>query len=150
MVTDTRDQAAAFAGIVTGTMGGLPVSVPVLRIRHAEEWRKRLEAKAAEVGGELFEGLGGLVEMTTTMMEAVIDLVAAYDRESVLGGIDRIKDSAFDQEVWDLFKQMVDCSYPFVDDVNRMTFLLGKVTSGASTSSPSQSGDSTRLASLRR
>ena len=143
-----RTEAAAFAGTISGKIGGLPVTVPVLRIRHAEAWRKTLEETAKGVGGQLFEGLAGVVEMTSEMMNAVITLVVAYDREGVLGGIDRIQDMAYDQEVWDLFKEMVDASYPFVDDLNRMKLLLGMVTSGQSMNGRSKNGDSTRLASL--
>ena len=141
MVTE-RTEADAFRSTITGTLGGLPISVPVLRIRFANDWRLLLQERAGVVGKELYEGLDGIVALTSEITGAVLDLVAAYDRDGVLGGRQHIEDTAYDGEVWVLFRQMVDASYPFVDDFNRMVMLTKLVTSQPSTSESSPNGDS--------
>jgi hypothetical protein len=139
-----RGDNEAFAGKITGTVDGEPVSIPVLRIKHAEEWRTELEVQAAVVGTTIFEGLPGMLGMSSSMVDAMLELVIAYDRSGVLGGKEAFIEKASDGEAWLLFKEMVDASYPFVDDLNRMGLLLSKVTSAPSSSGLSLIGGSTR------
>ncbi len=138
-----RGESEAFAAKITGTVGGEPVNVPVLRIKYAEEWRTELEVQAAVVGTTIFEGLPGMIGMSSAMVEAMLELVIAYDRDNVLGGREAFEEKASDGEAWMLFKEMVDASYPFVDDLNRMGLLLSKVTSAPSMSGLSLIGGST-------
>jgi len=137
-----RGETEAFAAKITGTVDGEPVSIPVLRIKHADEWRTELEVQAAVVGTSIFEGLPGMIGMSSSMVQAMLELVIAYDRSNVLGGMDNFVEKASDGEAWALFKEMVDASYPFVDDLNRMGLLLSKITSAPSTSGLSLIGAS--------
>ena len=139
----SRGEQEAFAETITGTVNGEPITIPVLRIKHADAWRTELEVQAAVVGTSIFEGLPGMIGMSSSMIEAMLELVIAYDRTGVLGGRDVFVENASDGEAWALFKQMIDASYPFVDDLNRMGLLLSKVTSAPSTSGLSLIGGST-------
>ena len=54
-------------------------------------------------------------------VEAMLDLLAAYDLQGVLGDRSAIEDRATDQEVYDAFQEVLLATFPFVKNANLMT-----------------------------
>lgn len=105
-----RSEDARASGLLRFTLGGSDVELPVLRIRAAREWKKRLD----EV--DVVDGASSL----DYPIEVMLDLLDAYDVQRILGGRDAIEDRATDQEVFDAFREVLAATFPFVKDSSTM------------------------------
>lgn len=132
------DEDRIVSGHLAVTMDGRAYSLPVLKIKHAKEWREL-------VGGAMngLEESGGNVNAAP---DRLLELVVAYDRSNVLGGQERVEESMTDTELYDAFLAMWRETFPF----NRLAKdLMTLATSPAPARSPngrSPSGVSTPTA----
>jgi hypothetical protein len=95
------------SGALSVTKDGRALSLPVLKIKRAREWRK---AVAAEFDGEEPENTSDAMNVPA---DKILDLVLAYDRTNVLGGRESIEDSMTDEELYDAFIAMWRKTFPF-------------------------------------
>lgn len=145
-MTEERTEEARAAGLLYLTFGGADVELPVLRIRKAREWKRRLGEVDIVAASDLDHPI-----------EVMLDLLVAYDTQGILGARETIEDRATDQEVYAAFKEVLSATFPFVKDSSTMltddfarlvsVVLLAQANS---TSAPSASGASTPTPSKRR
>lgn len=94
------------SGEISVTKDGRAVSLPVLKIKHAREWRLLVgEALNVEEPSET---------NVNAAPDKILDLVVAYDRTNALGGRESIEDSMTDEEIYDAFIAMWRKTFPFV------------------------------------
>ena len=145
-MAEERSEEARAAGLLYPVIGGQVVELPVLRIRKAREWKKRLGE--VEVEGE---------HDMDYPIEVMLDLLVAYDVQGVLGSRDSVEDRATDREVYDAFREVMAATFPFVprpesiltDDFTRKV-VASLYLRGSSTSGRSVNGGSTPTRSKRR
>lgn len=94
------------AGTIPVVKDGRGLSLPVLKIKHAREWRQKV---AEAFDGEEPEGPDAM----NVPADKILDLVVAYDRSNTLGGKESIEDSMTDEELYDAFIAMWRRTFPF-------------------------------------
>lgn len=95
------------AGTLSVTKDGRGLSLPVLKIKHAREWRTAV--------AEAFDGVepDESADAMNVPADKILDLVVAYDRQNVLGGKESIEDGMTDEELYDAFIAMWRKTFPF-------------------------------------
>lgn len=113
------DQVAA--GYITLTIGGNPTSIRVLRIRENRPWAAAFQAATdtaiARIGD--VEQIADLFAQLAANEDLMIDLLAAYDVDGVLGGKEHIEQNALPRELVDALQQVVQAAFPFGADLMR-------------------------------
>lgn len=109
-MADERSEDARASGLLHLAFGGETVELPVLRIRKAREWKKRLADLDLSGDGDM-----------DYPVEAMLDLLIAYDVQGLLGDREAIEGKATDQELYDAFQEVLLATFPFVKDANLMT-----------------------------
>lgn len=145
-MTVERAEEDRAVGLLRFTLGGTRVELPALKIRQAREWKKRLSAVSFD---------DETVDVMEYPVDTMLDLVEAYDVQGILGGRESIEDRATDLELYTLFRQILEATFPFVtspvltSDFGRLVVagffarassMNGPLPSGASTPTPSRNG----------
>lgn len=126
--------------------------IPVLPRRASREWRERFQGTLRTIWGGVqgleqnANGTAELFGIADSVLDAAAEMVAAYDRDGVLGGTEQIDARATDEEVWEAAKAIASYVYPFGKDLARFpqlldTLLTATATAQSATSTDSQSGD---------
>jgi len=132
-----RTPEDVLAGILRISVGGQERIVPTLPIAATREWQATLG-----------HGPDGYVapedesdwtpeqvdEFTALSLEAVVDLVAGYDRTSALGGKEWLLANADPFQLYQAARQMMAVAYPFV--ANPDLFLRALLLAPARSSPP--------------
>lgn len=100
------DEEQVVAGTISVTKDGRALSLPVLKIKRAREWRT---AVAEAFDGVEPEGADAM----NAPADKILDLVVAYDHTNTLGGRESIEDSMTDEELYDAFLVMWRKTFPF-------------------------------------
>jgi hypothetical protein len=101
-------------------MGGQPYELRTLTLDESDEWLGKVAAamSAIEIPDEV-SWLGDIAALLTTSATAVAGLVAEYDRDGVLGGLDVIRARMTKRELKAAMDAMVTAEDPFGTDVAR-------------------------------
>ena len=122
--------------------------LPILPRRPSREWRERFGSTLQTIWGGIkgleqnANGTAQLFTIADEVLDAAAEMVAAYDRDGVLGGADEIDAKATDEEVWEAAKAIAGYVYPFGKDLARFPQLLEtllEATARSETSTDSQS-----------
>lgn len=113
-----RTEEDALERRVLLTLGGVPHRLRTLSWEESDEWLAQLGIEVA--GSDLGEGEPDLSAFLRASSAAALRLVAAYDREGVLGGEDGIKAlGATKREVREALEVLVAAEDPFGEDAVR-------------------------------
>lgn len=125
--------------------------LPVLPRRASREWRERFQTELNRLWGgiqAIDKGTGGgtvqMLGLADEVLDGAAEMVAAYDRDKVLGGPDEIDAKATDEEVWAAAKAIAGYVYPFGKDLARHlpTLLDTVIAAGATATESANSTDS--------
>lgn len=113
-----RTEELALSGLLPLTIGGQPVELRTLTIEESDRWLGQLAADLAalEVPISEHDGMAMLTGFLTSSAGAALRLIAAYDVEGVLGGIDAVRAKASKRELKAALEQMVTAEDPFGED----------------------------------
>lgn len=149
-----RSEADKLAGVIPVNWSdgkhGTVRRVPTLKRKASREWKDLLLSKVGDVSKLDVSGMDSIGAAVNVGTDIVAELVVAYDASGVLGGPEFIEDNIDDSQLYDALKAFLQVSFPFVSDLrSALTDLQAVVGQPSlnSTSSPSQSGASTRKGS---
>lgn len=139
------EEQRASASPLTVLVGGEAIDVPILTIRQSRDWKKLVQDKIGLAFTEMGDvprliQSGGILNIAG---DALMELVLAYDMTHVLGEREQLEDSMTDADLYRVFRQMIDITFPFVDDLRGLVLMLGTPAPSAqasSTSGHSQTG----------
>lgn len=104
------DETEILSGSISVVMGGQRRALPVLKINKAGPWRAAVLKVLS--GFEKADKMSAAAAMNLPA-EKLLDLVVAYDLNSVLGGKAWIEENATDKEVYDAFIAMWNETFPY-------------------------------------
>lgn len=138
-------------------MYGADHFIPVLPRRASREWRERFQGTLDGIWAGFKQidktSDGGTLQMlglADDVLDAAAAMVAAYDRDGVLGGPDEIDAKGTDEEAWEAAKAIAGYVYPFAKDLagylpqlfDALTAVGTPAASESSTDSASDAGAS--------
>lgn len=160
-----RSPEDVLAGVLRVPVGGVEKLVPTLKIRAVRAWQAVVAEKVGPIPALLGNQSAGTVEgmftFTGLAIEAILDLVVAYDSTGALGGREWLEANADPAQLYAAARQMGEVTFPFVGDVGTLMLTFpalfrsqakpaepsdstsstnGPSPSGASTPEPSKSG----------
>jgi hypothetical protein len=110
------------ARVIHLTLGGEDKPLRVLTVEENRGWTSAFATavrdKLAESGTP--ETMDRLADLLGESIEAMLDLVLAYDLDHVLPDRDWIDTHATDREVYDGIKKVVTAAYPFGPDLRKI------------------------------
>lgn len=136
-----------------GKPGGGERLVPTLAIRGVREWQRKVTEQVPKLEAAIDEDgrIGDMGDFVDETLDAILDLVVAYDTSAALGGREWLETNADPTEVYEAARQMGAVSFPFVRDLQTLRLLLAsgarraaRSAEPSSTSGPSPSGGSGR------
>jgi hypothetical protein len=153
-----RTEAEALAQVLTISVGGEPVTLRTLTIDESDAWLRRLTGAVDVELGEAEGDADTLARMLALPATAALDLVAAYDVDSVLGEPASLRARMTKRELHGALEAMADAEDPFGEGAARLAAevfgapsrFLATMTSlvlDGLTTAPSPSGASTPGAS---
>lgn len=153
----TRSAEDVAAGILRIAVGGQERLVPTLSIKDTREWQMGLATGPSGFTVPVTEDdwtAATVAEFTGLTLEAVLDVVVAYDKTGALGGREWLETHADPAQVYAAASQMAEVAFPFATDIPMVlaALVVRNVVGSASpssTSGPSRTGASTRARSKR-
>lgn len=119
-----RTDEDVLAGVIRVPMPGGDRLMPTLKIKAAREWKSN--AMEAAQGLFKFDGaIESLPDIAALASDTMIDLIVAYDADSVLGGKEALEDSLDDAQAWAVLKSLLEVAFPFAQDLATMIRALG-------------------------
>ena len=114
----SRSEEDVLAGVLRVTVGSVEKTLSVRRIRAARDWKKslarnlvggigRIDVRSLADGGDVAAAFG----------DRVLDLVVEYDSAAELGGREWLEDHATDEEIYAIFRSILEVSFPFTRDL---------------------------------
>jgi hypothetical protein len=135
----TRSAEDILAGVLRIAVGGVEKIVPTLPIRATREWQT-LIAKGPQAftprdiddwdPGDAFDFAG-------LTLDAILDIVVAYDRTGALGGREWLDENADPAQLYLAAEQMAEVAFPFAD--NSRVLLAALVANRVVASTPRSS-----------
>lgn len=112
-----REQGDALRGTLRLTVGGEEIRLRKLKLHPAEDW---LDSNAPRLGPlvridsrQLEKDLGKAVQVAKDLFGALIEAIAAYDQDNVVGDAEAWMDAVYPDEVLPIFLAMRDAVLPF-------------------------------------
>jgi hypothetical protein len=149
-----RSEEDVLRGVLPVTVGGEKREIPVLTIGKARKWKVELgKVVGTDVAAMSLESLGDGASVANTVGDRMLELVLAYDEGAALGGREYLEEHATDQEIYAIFRGLVQVSFPFVRDLRTLFTELralglgellasGRSPGASSTNGRSPGGDS--------
>ncbi len=152
----TRSAEDVLAGVLRIAVGGQEKLVPTLPIRATREWQAWLAAKPSDYAvpeGDDWSP-AEVRDFTGFTLEAVLDMVVAYDRTGALGGREWLEEHADPAQLYAAIAQMAEVAFPFATNIPLLLAALvvrSAVPSSppSSTNGPSPIGTSARARSRK-
>lgn len=153
----SRSAEDVLSGVLRIAVGGQEKLVPTLSIKATREWQQQIATGPSGFSVPVTEDdwtAATVAEFTGLTLEAVLDVVVAYDQTSALGGREWLEEHADPAQIYAAASQMAEVAFPFATDIPMVLAALvvrsvvGSV-SPSSTSGPSRTGASTRARSKR-
>jgi hypothetical protein len=117
--TPLRPDEEVAGGYISATLGGQVKRLPVLpRARNRgfqKVYGERIRT-TIENAGKL-DDLEDVIEMMSSSIDEMLDVVLIYDESASLGGREWIDTHATDREIYNLFKQVTHAAHPFGKDL---------------------------------
>lgn len=134
---ERSEEQRASASPLTVMVGGEAHDVPILTIRQSRDWKKLVQDKIGLAFTDLSDvskliQSGGLLNVAG---DSLMELVLAYDHTKVLGTQDDLEAAWTDADLYRVFRQMLDITFPFVDDLRSLVLMLGTPAPSAQASS---------------
>jgi hypothetical protein len=147
------EQADSLRGILRVTVGGEERQLRKLKLHPAEDWLERNAAQLAPLSkievGDLGDDIVRAVGIGRELFGALLNAIADYDADGVLGGADKLGDDIYPDELLPIFLQMRDAALPFVDLLQDHQLVPPVASSSpSSTSGRSRTGASTQTPSV--
>lgn len=139
---------------ISVTVGGQPVSLPVLRIGRNREWVQQFKEAIDDVAGGIvpIDSMGGLAMYGALTLDRMGELVKSYDESGALGP--GYPDSAYPAEVYQSFRKVLSAAFPFGNDLGtllpQLRAVLIRQIAALAASSPSTNGSHPTTAGPRR
>ncbi len=117
--TPLRPDEEVAGGYISATLGGQVKRLPVLPRARNREFQKVYADKVRTTiasAGKL-DDLEDVIEMMSSSIDEMLDIVLFYDETASLGGREWIDQHATDREIYDLFKQVTHAAHPFGKDL---------------------------------
>jgi hypothetical protein len=117
--TPLRSDEEVAGGFISATLGGQVRRLPVLPRARNREFQKVYADKVRTTianAGKLGD-LEDVIEMMSSSIDEMLDIVLFYDESATLGGREWIDAHATDREIYDLFKQVTHAAHPFGKDL---------------------------------
>lgn len=151
----TRKPEDVVAGVLRIAVGGQERLVPTLPIRATREWQAEIAKGPAGFTVPVDDddwSAATLSEFTGFTLEAILDIVVAYDRTGALGGREWLEEHADPAQLYAAASQMAEVAFPFATDIPMVLAALvvrqvAVPSQASSTSGPSRTGASTRARS---
>jgi len=115
-----RTEAEIVSGTITVRIGKVEKSLPIRTIERSREWKRslaralaggdgigKMDLATAEDGGAVAVALG----------DRLLDLVVEYDETAALGGREWVAANGTDAEVYAIFRELLELSFPFAGDL---------------------------------
>jgi hypothetical protein len=119
-MTDERTEADALAQVLTVSVGGEAVELRTLTIDESDAWLRRLTG-AVDIALPDAEGdADTLARMLALPAQAALDLVAAYDKDGVLGDTEALRTRMTKRELHEALEAMADAEDPFGEGAARL------------------------------
>ena len=147
----TRSAEDVLAGILRIAVGGVEKIVPTLPIRATREWQALIaKGPQAFAPRDLNDWApSDAFDFTFLTLDAILDIVVAYDRTSALGGREWLEEHADPAQLYAASAQMAEVAFPFAEDTRLLLAALVANRVVASTPRSSTSGPSP-IGGLRR
>ena len=113
-MVDERTEGAALSGTLEVRMGGAAITLRALTIDESDAWLDKVGEALATVGvPDGVSGTAGISQLLTGSSSAIAALVAAYDIDDALGGIEIIRGRMSKRELKAAMDAMVTAEDPF-------------------------------------
>ena len=152
----TRSPEDVLAGVLRIAVGGVEKIVPTLPIRATREWQAQVAAGpgAFAPADDNDWTPEDAFDFTRLTLDAILDIVVAYDRTGALGGREWLEENADPAQLYATAAQMAEVAFPFAENTRLLLAALVanrvvKSTPRNSTSGPSPIGDLRRKPSRR-
>lgn len=148
----TRSAEDVLAGVLRIAVGGVEKIVPTLPIRATREWQAQI-AKGPEAFAprDLDDWTPAeAFDFTFLTLDAIVDIVVAYDRTGALGGREWLEEHADPAQLYAASAKMAEVAFPFAEDTKVLLAALVANRVVASTLQSSTNGPSPIGASRRR
>ena len=114
-----RSREDVVAGILRIAVGGSERPIQTLNLRESRTWLVLACSKIAGFRGLINgdDSIESLSEFADTSLDTILDVVVAYDKQSMLGGRDWLEEHADPTQLYLAARDMGEVSLPFVHDV---------------------------------
>lgn len=113
-----RSEEDVLAGVLRVRVDGAERELPVRRIRAARDWKRSLARNLVGGIGRIdVRTLADGGDVAAVFGDRVLELVVEYDETAALGGRDYLEEHATDQEIYAIFRGILDVSFPFARDL---------------------------------
>lgn len=114
-----RSREDVVAGILRIAVGGSERPIQTLNLRESRGWLVFACSKIAGFRGLIMgdDSIESLTEFADTSLDTILDVVVAYDKQSMLGGRDWLEEHADPTQLYQAARDMGEVSLPFVHDV---------------------------------
>jgi hypothetical protein len=140
-------------GILRVTIDGNEKILPILRIRAEREWKAGLRQvfsrKLPDIDEDKPVGVERIGEFSNLTVDAILDVVTAYDTTNALGGREYLEDHALQAELTEVLRLIWAVVFPFTKappltgPANGVPAPAESSTGSSSTSGRSPTGAST-------
>lgn len=116
-----RSEAEVVSGVLSVTVGGRKAEereLPVLSAGRSRAWKRSLaRSMLVDIASLDLEKPADLAAVGGAVGDRILDLVIEYDETASLGGREWLEANATDEELYSLFRRLLDVSFPFVHDL---------------------------------
>lgn len=112
-----RTEDAALRGVLTLTLGGEEVGLRTLTLDESDEWLDLLAQHLSDIELPSTDGTVAIKGALTAPAASAAVLLAAYDRDATLGGLEAIRAKASKRELKTALELMVSAEDPFGEGV---------------------------------